>query len=119
MLFSGDVLAVFFLSVFFTTSGQLLQKKASIKYSQKNNDNVLHHIFSLDVSLSILFLGLGLLFWLMVLTKIDLSLAYPLLSINYVFILLGAKFWFNEEIPSHRWIGVGVILFGINILVGG
>ena len=118
VLFSGDVILVFVLSVVFTTGGQLLQKKASIKYSQKGGDGVLHHLFNADVILSIIFLGLGLLFWLMVLTKVDLSLAYPLLSLNYVFILLGAKYLFKEEIPIHRWVGVLIILFGISVLVG-
>ena len=117
MLFSADVLLVFFLSVFFTTTGQLLQKKASLNHSKTQGDNVLHHILSPDVILSILFLGLGLLFWLMVLTKVDLSLAYPLLSINYIVILLGARYMFNEAIPKHRWLGVVVILLGISILV--
>ena len=118
MVFSGDVLIVFILSILFTTSGQLLQKRASIKYSQNNGDGVLNNMLNADVVLSIIFLGLGLMFWLMVLTKIDLSLAYPLLSLNYIFILLGAKFLFKEAIPIHRWLGVGVILLGISVLVG-
>ncbi|PWQ96992.1 EamA family transporter [Leucothrix arctica] len=118
VLFSGDVLIVFILSILFTTSGQLLQKRASIKYSQNNGDGVLNNMLNADVVLSIIFLGLGLMFWLMVLTKIDLSLAYPLLSLNYIFILLGAKFLFKEAIPIHRWVGVGVILLGIKVLVG-
>ena len=117
MLFSADVLIAFMLSVVFTTSGQLLQKKASIKYTQKDNAGVLHHLLNADFALSIILLGLGLLFWLVVLTKVDLSLAYPLLSINYIVILLGARFLFNEAIPIRRWIGVAVILLGISILV--
>lgn len=117
MLFSADVIFVFILSIVFTTSGQLLQKKASLKYSQKSNVGALERVLNVDVGLSIILLGLGLMFWLLVLTKVDLSLAYPLLSINYIVILLGAKFLFKESIPLHRWIGVFVILFGISVLV--
>jgi undecaprenyl phosphate-alpha-L-ara4N flippase subunit ArnE len=117
VLFSADVLIAFMLSIVFTTSGQLLQKRASIKYTQKNNAGVLHHFLNADVALSIVLLGLGLLCWVIVLTKVELSLAYPLLSINYIAILLGARFLFNEAIPTRRWIGVIVILLGISILV--
>jgi len=117
VLFSGDVLVVFLLSIVFTTSGQLLQKKASIKYSQKNSEVASHHLINTDLVLSILLLGLGLVFWLMVLAKVDLSLAYPLLSINYIVVLLGARFLFKESIPLHRWLGVAIILLGISVLV--
>ncbi len=118
MLFSADVLLAFILSIVFTTSGQLLQKRASIKYSTQHNTSVLHHLLNFDVILSIVLLALGLLFWLVVLTKVDLSLAYPLLSINYIVILLGARLFFKEFIPFHRWLGVMVILLGISVLVG-
>lgn len=119
MIFTREVLLALLGSVFFTTSGQLLQKKASLKYSQLEGDSVFRHLLSVEIVSSTLFLGAGLIFWMFVLTKVELSLAYPLLSINYVIILLGARYWFGEAIPVRRWVGVMLILAGIGVLVQG
>lgn len=119
MIFTREVLLALLCSVFFTTSGQLLQKKASLKYLQFRGDSIFRHILSVEIVTSTLFLGAGLLFWMLVLSKIELSLAYPLLSINYVLILLGARYLFGETIPIRRWIGVVIILTGISVLIGG
>lgn len=119
MIFTREVLLALLGSVLFTTSGQLLQKKASLKYSQIKGDSIFRHLLSVEIVASTLFLGVGLLFWLLVLTKVELSLAYPLLSINYVIILLGARYLFGESIPIRRWIGVTFILIGIAVLMRG
>ena len=63
-------------------------------------------------------LGIGLLLWMLVLTQLDVSLAYPLLSINYVLVLLAARFVFAEHVPSHRWVGAFAIVAGIVLLLG-
>lgn len=119
MIFTREVLLALICSVFFTTSGQLLQKKASLKYSQLKGDSIFRHLLSVEIVTSTLFLGAGLVFWMLVLSKVELSLAYPLLSINYVLILLGARYIFGEFIPVRRWIGVIFILAGISVLLRG
>ena len=63
-------------------------------------------------------LGGGLLLWLLFLARVDVSIAYPLLSINYVIVLLCAKWLFHETIPTHRWVGAFAIMAGIWLLVG-
>lgn len=119
MIFTREVLLALICSVFFTTSGQLLQKKASLKYSQLKGDSIFQHLFSVEIVTSTLFLGAGLLFWMLVLSSVELSVAYPLLSVNYVIILLGARYLFGESIPTRRWVGVVFILAGISVLIRG
>lgn len=51
--------------------------------------------------------------WLAVLSKTDLSFAYPMLSIGYVAILLMGRFAFGEEVSLMRWLGVILIITGI------
>ena len=57
------------------------------------------------------------LIWVYVLKKFDFSLAYPLISISYVFGLLAAYFIFHETIVWTRWIGVAVIIAGVILVV--
>lgn len=58
-------------------------------------------------------------FWLLVLRRLDVSIAYPLLSINYVIVMLCAKWLFGETIPTHRWVGAFAIIAGICVLASG
>ena len=44
-------------------------------------------------------------------------MAYPLISISYIFGVLAARFVFHETIPLTRWIGVLVIIVGVFLVV--
>lgn len=55
--------------------------------------------------------------WLVVLSRIPLSLAYPFAGLTYVFVVVFSKFVLNEEVPGIRWLGLALIVSGI-ILVG-
>lgn len=51
--------------------------------------------------------------WLSILSKVDLSFAYPMISIGYVAILLMGWLVFGEEVSWLRWTGVLLISLGI------
>jgi len=59
----------------------------------------------------------GFLTWLIVLSKLDLSYAYPFLAVTYVLVPLLSWLFLGEQVPSMRWIGIAVICMGL-ILVG-
>jgi multidrug transporter EmrE-like cation transporter len=60
--------------------------------------------------------GLSSLFWIVVLSKIDLSLAYPMLALNYVLVPLVAWLFLNEQVPPLRWLGIGVVIVGVVVI---
>lgn len=49
---------------------------------------------------------------LMVLSRVDLSYAYPFLSVSYVLVLIAGYVWFGESVNTSRVIGVGLICAG-------
>lgn len=55
--------------------------------------------------------------WIVTLSRVPLSFAYPMLSINYVGILIASKMLFGEDVNMVRWIGVFIICTGV-FLVG-
>ena len=55
--------------------------------------------------------------WMYVLKKYEFSLAYPLISISYVFAMLAAYFIFHEPIVWTRWLGVAIIIIGVILVV--
>jgi len=56
---------------------------------------------------------LGVIEWMVVLKRYDLSLAYPLTAISFILSLFAGALIFNEAIPPTRWIGVVLIMLGV------
>lgn len=54
--------------------------------------------------------------WLLALSRVDVSIAYPMLSIGYVVNALAAWHLFGESLGQGRLIGIGVIIIGVYIL---
>ncbi|MFY0730658.1 4-amino-4-deoxy-L-arabinose-phosphoundecaprenol flippase subunit ArnE [Pseudomonas sp. NFX15] len=61
-------------------------------------------------------LGLGLLVWLLVLQRLEVGIAYPMLSLNFVLITLVARFVFHETIDRRHWLGVALVIGGVALL---
>ncbi|MCB0211436.1 MAG: EamA family transporter, partial [Anaerolineae bacterium] len=61
--------------------------------------------------------GLSAVLWLDVLSKLDFSLAFPMVGLTYVFTLLIGRFFFGETVGWERMLGVACILCGIFFLV--
>ena len=51
--------------------------------------------------------------WLIVLSKVRLSFAYPFVSLTYVLILVFDRVVNREGVPALGWIGVALIIGGI------
>lgn len=60
---------------------------------------------------------LALITWLYVLKHVDVSYAYPFISMGFVLVLLLSYLLFGESINLYRIFGVGLIIMGI-LLVG-
>lgn len=51
--------------------------------------------------------------WLLVLSRVEVSYAYPLLSVGYIVTALAGWLLFSESITIARWAGIAVICFGV------
>lgn len=59
---------------------------------------------------------ISVLVWLMVLSRVQVSLAYPMLSIGYVVNALAAYYLFGEPITSMRMAGIFIIIAGVYLV---
>ena len=50
--------------------------------------------------------------WMFIVKRYSLSVAYPMISLSYVFGLLAALFFFHEQVSAVKWIGVALIMAG-------
>lgn len=98
----------------FTCVGQLCQKQAAQVWQQADERRLT--ITLRWLVLAVVSLGLGMAVWLMVLQRLPLSLAYPMLSLNFVLVTLAAGWLFNEPTTRRHWYGVGAIVLGILLM---
>lgn len=97
-----------------TCIGQVAQKQAVVNW-QSDKINKTASAFKWLV-FAVLMLGLGMLFWLKLLETMPLSIAYPMLSINFVLITLIGQFIYKEKTGLNHWLGVAAIMFGIFLM---
>ncbi|PSR13194.1 MAG: 4-amino-4-deoxy-L-arabinose transferase [Bacteroidetes bacterium] len=60
--------------------------------------------------------GSGMILWILCLSKLDLSLAYPIGTLQYILIFVGAWWLFDEQISPLRLTGMLVICLGAFIM---
>jgi multidrug transporter EmrE-like cation transporter len=68
------------------------------------------------VLVGFLLYGLSSLFWLIVLGRVDLSYAYPLVSVGYVLAVFLSWLIFKEHVSALRLAGLAVICMGVSLL---
>ncbi len=60
--------------------------------------------------------GFSVIIWILALSRVDVSIAYPMLSLGYVVNAIAAWQLFGEVMSPARVVGIGVILIGVYIL---
>jgi multidrug transporter EmrE-like cation transporter len=55
----------------------------------------------------------SLLVWIMGLSRVPVSVAYPMLSLGYVINAVAAYYLFGETVTVARWLGIGFIIAGV------
>ncbi|MBC1236742.1 small multidrug resistance protein [Nostoc linckia z18] len=104
---------ILLVSILFSISGQLLMKHTMTNSHQ----GLLNWEFLQQLALSITVYCLAIVTWILALRNVKLSIAYPVTSLNYVGILLGSYYFFNEVITITRIIGVLTIFAGVLLVV--
>ncbi|MFM0320901.1 SMR family transporter [Caballeronia glebae] len=62
---------------------------------------------------------LSVVVWIVGLSRVDVSIAYPMLSLGYVVNAFAAWYLFGEVMSMQRLIGIGIILIGVVVLARG
>ena len=101
---------------------QLLLKKGmlSIGYFEIQFQYLLPMVRKVATNFYIL-LGLGsyvvsVVIWLLVLARVEVSYAYPFLSVGYVVVTLMGYYIFQENLSWMRAIGIAVVIVGVVVL---
>jgi multidrug transporter EmrE-like cation transporter len=57
--------------------------------------------------------AISLVVWIMALSRVPVSIAYPMLSIGYVISAFVAWQWFGEPLAAQKLAGIGFIVVGV------
>ena len=99
-------------------TGQFLWKygleQRDIQFS--SIQSILRMLLSPYILAGLTLYGVATILWLFILTKVQLSVAYPFQSLAYLFAIIGAYFFFGESITLMKVLGVLIIIIGVSIL---
>lgn len=104
---------VLFLSVALNTAGQLLFKGARLAHPDAS---LVALLFQIETWAGLVTYGLSAVSWLWVLSRIQLSYAYPVLSLSFPLVVGLSAIFFSETISPLHWAGVVLILIGVSLL---
>lgn len=116
---SAVSLALVLTGVFLNAVAQLLLKAGTnaVGHFEFHWDNALP--VSLKLAANPAILGgmtcyvISLVVWIMALSRVPVSVAYPMLSIGYLLNALAAWAWFGETLGAQKLLGIGFIILGV------
>ena len=108
------------LSVLLNCAAQLLIRKGMLVEGEVGMQNMLSHVGSMITNIwlwgAMLCYALSILLWMSVLSKVEVSYAYPFLSVGYVVSAVAGYALFNENLSPIRIAGIIVICIGVILI---
>ena len=111
--------AFLFTGVLLNAGAQLLLKAGTntigvITISRDNWSDMLWRMATQGFFLAgIAFYTVSVLVWIIGLSRVPVSVAYPMLSLGYVINAIGAHYLLGEAVSVSRWLGIGFVILGV------
>ena len=95
------------ISVLIGAVGQIAFKYGAMQMVAQPGNTLLEKI-KWPIVLGLFLYGISTIIWIMALKKVELSYAYPMISLGYIVVFIASYFLFNESIG---WLRIGGMLF--------
>ena len=109
-----------FCSILLTVGGHLLLKMGMDKVGPVESlSDAIHKILQAFLNLNLFIIGgiavfgFTTLVWLVILSRVDLSIAYPMIGLGYVLSMPVARIFLKEPVTHFRVIGAIIICIGL------
>lgn len=115
-------LILFCISLSIGVTGQLLLRKGMLHVGEINLisegvaqffKNMFKTFTNKTILIGVFLFGFSSLLWLVILSGLELSYIYPMVSTSYVLIALSSKIFFKESVTKMRWLSIAVIIMGV------
>jgi len=107
------------IAILTTVLSQLLFKQGmimlgSINFSLANIVSLIVDIIKNSYLLTgLFFYSISFLLWLIVLSKLKLSIVYPITSLNFVLVIVASYFLFGERLSNIQYTAILLIIIGV------
>ncbi|HZW60254.1 MAG TPA: EamA family transporter [Woeseiaceae bacterium] len=107
------------LTVLCIAAGQVLQKVASARLAGAPTIGAAARALADSVAfrLSVVLMAAGLVTWLATLTAMEISSAYPVLSLSFVITALLSRLLLQERVTVLRWAGILFVSAGATLML--
>jgi drug/metabolite transporter (DMT)-like permease len=103
------------------TIGQYFLKLGANKLGAVTADNAIALTLKIltipDLLIGLTFYAGAAVLYILILTRVPLSVLGPSVALQYVFAMLMGKYLFHDPIPGYRWFGLGLIACGVILVI--
>ena len=107
-------------SVLLNCAAQLFIRQGMLLVGETGISNMISQLSQMILNLwlwaAMVCYAVSILLWMAVLSKVEVSFAYPFLSVGYVVAAIVGYMVFNESLSSTRIIGIIVICLGVYLI---
>ena len=108
------------LAVLLGAVGQVIMKMGMKIYGHVSAASVWGQLIPIlrvpQVFLGLVCYGISAVLWIAVVSHVDLSLAYPMVSLAYVLVFFASWFFLGEQISGLRFAGLAMIIAGVLVI---
>jgi len=114
-------LALLLMSVIAGVAGQFFLKTGALRLGRVDTGNVVAKVTSIattpELLIGLVCYGMGAVAYILLLTRVKLSIVGPAVALSYVFSVLLGYFIFKELVPVTRMIGLTFIFGGVVLVL--
>jgi multidrug transporter EmrE-like cation transporter len=100
-----------FLSILLGACAQIFMKLGA-----RHANDYVHLFLNWQVIVGIFMYGLSAIFWIATLSRVQLSYAYPMVSLGYVIVFVASYFIFGDNLNAWRISGLVFIILGVVLI---
>ena len=108
------------LAVMLGATGQIVMKKGMQIYGEVSASSVWGQLIPIlktpQVLIGFICYGVSAILWIAVVSNVDLSLAYPMVSLAYVIVFIASWLLLGEQISALRVVGLLIIVAGVVVI---
>ncbi len=114
-------LSLLLISVLAGVFGQFFLKIGALKLGKVEIANAFNHLISMitipELLVGLTCYGTGAIVYILLLTRVNLSIAAPAISLSYICSVLLGHFWFRESIVLSQIVGLAAISIGVILVI--
>jgi drug/metabolite transporter (DMT)-like permease len=104
-------------NIILLVTGQILWKTGIAHHPIRGLGGAFAALFTPYIFSGIVLYGLATVVWIFLLSRLPISMLYPMQSLAYVLTAVIAIAFFGEHVSLIRWAGIVVIMFGVALVV--